>query len=174
MCVFCRATNFLNKWKQLFYRIVSRLTWSSERQWETSWSLSPTRLSESLWVKIVLSSRSRIKRTASLRIRSEVFRELSALKIYISCSSNVVMKSYFTLWAYFHYPLMYILPIVMIHVRSLPICRRKLVWSCCHGRRSSVSTPSIPSHWAWHCHIRFVAAVTTTCMNLRIVNYVPK
>ena len=144
-------------------------TCSSDLQWETSCNLSPTRRSESLWVKMVLSSRSLISLTASLLIRSEWLRELSALQYfdnliliyncamicneYCKDASKVVDQDE--------------LPVVMAHIRCLPVCRWELICWGSHSCRSTVSATSIASHWTWHCHFgSWITTVSTSCMEL--------
>ena len=71
------------------------------------------------------------------------------------------------------------LPVIMTHIRSLPVCRREFVRSCSHGCGSTITTSSKSSHRSRHCHIRSsTTGMTSSCMNLfnrkRYSSYIKK
>ena len=152
-----------------FNKLFPSHTCSSDLQWETSCNRSPTRLSESLWVKMVLSSRSLISLTASLLMRSDWLRELSALK-YLN---KTLSRDLF--WCNDEHGMLrrlscrsgLILPVIMAHIRCLPVCRWELICWGSHSCRGTVSATSIASHWTWHCHFgSWITTVSTSCMEL--------
>ena len=144
-------------------------TCSSDLQWETSCNRSPTRLSESLWVKMVLSSRSLISLTASLLMRSDWLRELSALKYFNKKLSRDLYwcNDEHGIWRRLNCSSGLLLPVIMTHIRCLPISRWELICRGSHGSGGTISTTSIASHWTWHCHFGSgITTVSTSCMQL--------